>query len=182
MKQALRSLMFASALGLLTTAPGYAADATAVPEGAQTGDEVMSAQAAETIRGKLLSVQDAKYTIETGPGRQESIRAENNTRFEGGYKGMEGDWIEALVAPDMQIKSLKKSTPAYTVEGDILTVTGDLLVVKDPAGKETRLQIGKDTKVAGTHKVGDRIRAEYTPDGHALSVKPSQITRGTGGG
>jgi len=182
MKRLRRSMMLVCAFSLFTFGSIYAAEPTEVPSGAQTGDEVMAAKATETMRGKLLKVQDTIYTVETAPGTQASIRAENNTKFEGGYKGSEGDWIEALVTPDMQIKSLKRSIPAYTVEGDVLTASGDTFVVRDSGGKEIRLQIGKNTKVAGTYKVGDRIKAEYAPDGRAISVKPSQITRGPGGG
>ena len=109
MKRLRRSMMLVCAFSLFTIGSIYAAEPTEVPSGAQTGDEVMAAKAAETVRGKLLRVQDAMYTVETAPGTQASIRAENNTKFEGGYKGSEGDWIEALVTPDMQIKSLKRS-------------------------------------------------------------------------
>ena len=169
MKRLRRSMMLVCAFSLFTIGSIYAAEPTEVPSGAQTGDEVMAAKAAETVRGKLLKVQDTIYTVETAPGTQASIRAENNTKFEGGYKGSEGDWIEAFITPQMHVKSM-------------LTASGDTFVVRDSGGKEIRLQIGKNTKVAGTYKVGDRIKAEYAPDGRAISVKPSQITRGPGGG
>ena len=81
----------------------------------------------------------------------------------------------------MMIQSFKKSTPAYTLEGDVLKVDGDFLTVTGEGGKEVRLQTGKDTKLTGKHKVGDRIRAEYTPDGQVLSIKPVKIPRGPGG-
>ena len=96
--------------------------------------------------------------------------------------GAEGDWIEATVTPDMHMESMKKSTPAYTWEGDVLKVDGDAFVVKDDSGKEIRLQSGRDTKLIGSHKVGDQIRAEYTPDGKVLSLRPAKIMRGPGGG
>ena len=60
------------------------------------------------------------------------------------------------------------------VDGNFVTVTGE-------GGKEVRLQTGKDTKLSGSHKVGDRIRAEYTPDGQILSIKEVKIPRGPGG-
>jgi len=82
----------------------------------------------------------------------------------------------------MHIQSLKKSTPAYTVEGDVLKVDGDFLTVTGEGGKEVRLQSGSGTKLTGSHKVGDRIRAEYTPEGQVLSIKPIKIQRGPGGG
>jgi hypothetical protein len=146
----------------------------------QTGDED-SMKDAELIRGKLLKAGEELYTIETSPGTQMSVRTGPKTKYEGNYKGMEGDWIEALVSPDMHIETLKKSTPAYSVEGSVLNVDKEFFVVKDSAGKEIRLNIGNDTEFQGSHKVGDRIRAEFTPDGKALSIKPTKVPVGPPG-
>jgi hypothetical protein len=126
------------------------------------------------IRGKLLKSDDRVYTVETGPGTQTDIRASKLTKFDDGYKGMQGDWIEAMVGQDGAILWLKKSAPGYSLEGDVFKADGDLVFVKDLSGKEVRLKMGKDTKVVGSHKVGERIRAEYTPDGQVLSIKPAK--------
>jgi len=139
----------------------------------QTGDEA-STKDAEWVRGKLLKTADGLYTVETSPGTQISVRTGSNTKYEADYKGVEGDWVAALVSPDMHLETLKKATPAYTVEGSVLNVDKEFFVVKDSAGKEIRLNIGNDTKFQGAHKVGDRVRAEFTPDGKALSIKPTQ--------
>jgi hypothetical protein len=139
----------------------------------QTGDEILARKDAELLRGKLLKMSDELYTVETSPGTQTSVRTGTNTKYEGNYKGMEGDWVEILVTPDQHIQALKRSTPAYTVEGTVLTVDNEFFVVKDSAGKEIRLNIGNDMKFQGAHKVGDRIRAEFSPEGKALSIKPA---------
>jgi len=185
MKSAISWITLSLFFGFIAATSVYAAD----PKGAempgnipQTGDEALAKQDAEVMRGKLVKVQDELYTLETAPGRQVSVRAGTNTKFEGNNKGVEGDWIEAVVTPDMHLASLKKSTPAYSVEGSILKVEGGLFVVKDDSGKEIRLQTGGDTKLSGSHKVGERIKAEYTPEGQALSIKPAKIPRGPGGG
>jgi hypothetical protein len=148
----------------------------------QSGDQLTAQKDAEVYRGKVVKVDAGTYTVETSPGRQVNIRSAGTTKFEENYHGMEGDWIEAVVSPDMHAESIKKATPAYTWEGDLLKVDGDFFVVKDDNGKEIRLQTGKDSKLTGSHKVGDRIRAEYTPDGKVLSVKPAKIPRGPSGG
>jgi hypothetical protein len=132
------------------------------------------------VRGKLIKSDDRHYTVETGPGTQTDMRATKLTKFENDYKGMQGDWIEANVSQDGSIVWLKKSTPAYTLEGDVLKMEGDVFVVKDVSGKEIRLQKGSDTKIVGSHKVGERVRAEYTPDGKALSIKPAKQMGGAG--
>ena len=148
----------------------------------QTGDQLTAQRDAEVFRGKLVKVDAGMYTVETSPGRQVNIRSGGTTKFEDNYMGAEGDWIEAVVSPDMHVTSIKKATPAYIWEGDLLKVDGDFFVVKDDNGKEIRLQTGKDSKLTGSHKVGDRIRAEYTPEGRVLSVKPAKAMRGSGGG
>jgi hypothetical protein len=139
----------------------------------QTGDEA-STKDADWVRGKLIKTGDGLYIFETSPGTQISVRTGSNTKYDGNYKGVEGDWIQALVSPDMNLETLKKATPGYTVEGSVLNVDNEFFVVKDSAGKEIRLNIGGDTKFQGAHKVGDRVRAEFTPEGKALSIKPIQ--------
>ena len=192
MRRQMYWLMVVLILGCVSAMPLYAADQpTGTSKGSQavdipgnipqTGDEALAKKDAEVFRGKLVKIEGEMYTVETSPGTQASIRIGKNTKFEQAYKGMAGDWVEALVTPDMHIQSLKKSTPAYTVEGSVLKVDGDFVVVKDSSGKEIRLNTGKDTKLQGSHKVGDRIRAEYTPEGHALSIKPTKAQIGPPG-
>lgn len=135
---------------------------------------------AVVVRGKLIKFDERLYTVETGPGTQTDMRVSKLTKFENDYKGIQGDWIEANVSQDGSILWLKKSSPAYTLEGDVLKMEGDVFVVKDASGKEIRLQKGSDTKIVGSHKVGERIRAEYTPDGKALSIKPAKQMGGAG--
>jgi hypothetical protein len=174
-------IMLSMFLGFISSALLYAAEPM-IPSGPpQTGDETSAKKDAEVMRGKLLRVEGELYTIETSPGKQVTARTGNNTKVDGSFKGMQGDWIEATVTPDMHIQSIKKSTPAYTLEGDLLKVDGDFLTITGEGGKEVRLQTGKDTKLTGSHKVGDRIRAEYTPDGQVLSIKAVKIPRGPGG-
>jgi hypothetical protein len=192
MSASMKWLMVAVLLGFIGVGPVYAADRSSSPDSStaqgdrgeipQTGDQLTAQRDAEVLRGKLLKAGDGLYTLETSPGRQVTIRSERTTKFDGNYMGAEGDWIEATVTPDMHMESIKKSTPAYVWEGDVLKVDGDALVVKDDTGKEIRLQTGSSSKVTGSHKVGDRIRAEYTPDGKVLSLKPAKIMRGPGGG
>ena len=169
-------------LGFISSASLYAAEPM-IPSGPpQTGDETLAKKDAEVMRGKLLRVEGELYTIETSPGKQLTARTGSNTKVDGNFKGAAGDWIEATVTPDMLLQSIKKSTPAYTLEGDVLKVDGDFLTVTGEGGKEVRLQSGSGTKLTGSHKVGDRIRAEYTPEGQVLSIKPIKIPRGPSGG
>jgi hypothetical protein len=191
MKRQLNWVVAILVLGWVVATPLYAADQPAgsskgsktldtpgnIP---QSGDESLAKKDAEVLRGKLVKVEDQMYILETSPGRQVSIRSGQNTKFESDYKGMTGDWIEALVTPDMHLQSLKKSTPAYMVEGSVLKVEKDSLVVKDSSGKEIRLRMG-NAKIQGSHKVGDSIRAEFTPEGEVLSIRPAKAPIGPEG-
>jgi hypothetical protein len=185
-------LMVVLILGMVVATPLYAADQPAdsskgskaldIPGNIpQSGDESLAKKDAEVLRGKLVKVEDQMYTLETSPGKQVSIRSGQSTKFESDYKGMTGDWIEALVTPDMHLQSLKKSTPAYMVEGSVLKVEKDSLVVKDSSGKEIRLRMGKDAKIQGSHKVGDSVKAVFTPEGEVLSIKPAKAPIGPEG-
>lgn len=61
---------------------------------------------------------------------------------------------------------------ARTVDGTLLKIDGEFYVVQDPAGKEVRLHVSEDTKqLGGKKQPGDKIRAEATEDGHAISIQ-----------
>jgi exosome complex RNA-binding protein Csl4 len=57
-----------------------------------------------------------------------------------------------------------------TVQGDVLKIEGDSYVVKDMGGKEIRLHVDKTTELEGSFKAGDKIEAQVTEKGHALSI------------
>ncbi len=57
-----------------------------------------------------------------------------------------------------------------TVQGDVLKIEGDSYVVKDMTGKEIRLHVDKTTKLEGSFKAGDKIEAQVTEKGDALSI------------
>ena len=69
---------------------------------------------------------------------------------------------EQMAAPGSQI-----------VKGDLLRIDGEFYVVKEPSGKEVRLHVDKTSKLEGTFKAGDKIEAQASDQGHALSIKPA---------
>ena len=60
-----------------------------------------------------------------------------------------------------------------TIQGDLLKIEGEFYVVKDAAGQEVRLHVDKTTRLEGNLKAGDKIQAQATDKGHALSIKPA---------
>jgi hypothetical protein len=64
------------------------------------------------------------------------------------------------------------------VKGDLLRIDGDFYVVKEPSGKEVRLHVDGTSKLEGSFKAGDKIEAEASAKGHALSIKPAGAAPG----
>ena len=74
-----------------------------------------------------------------------------------------------------QVQALEgsKSTASAGVNGDVLYWEGEELIVKDISGREIRLRVTAETKIegaAGPLKTGDKILAQITPEGRALSI------------
>lgn len=72
-------------------------------------------------------------------------------------------------------EALEGSQPTATiaVNGDVLYWEGEEIVMKEISGREVRLQVTAETKiegVAGRLKTGDKITAQVSSDGHALSI------------
>ena len=58
-----------------------------------------------------------------------------------------------------------------TVNGDLLKIDGEFYVLHDMTGKEIRLHVDKNTKTDGGFKTGDKVEAQVTAKGHAVSMK-----------
>ncbi len=67
-----------------------------------------------------------------------------------------------------------KPDDSQSISGEILSVKGEMYVVKDATGKEVNLHVDESTEKSGSLKKGDRIEAEITSDGHALSLKKAE--------
>lgn len=61
-----------------------------------------------------------------------------------------------------------------TVKGEITKIEGENYVVKDASGKEARLHVDKTTQKEGALKVGDKVEASVTKEGHAISIKAAK--------
>jgi hypothetical protein len=64
------------------------------------------------------------------------------------------------------------SSPSQTVRGEVLTLDGAYVYVKDAAGKEVKLHTDQNTMTMDGTKVGpgDNITADVTPTGHATFI------------
>ena len=74
-----------------------------------------------------------------------------------------------------QAQALEGSQSSVTpgITGDVLYWEGEELIVKEISGKEVRLRVTAETKIegaAGPLKTGDKVVAQVTPEGHALTI------------
>jgi len=80
--------------------------------------------------------------------------------------------LSSMVEPILTDSSKTMAMPEQIVKGDVLMTEGEFYIVKDITGHEVRLHVNKETKLDGTVKVkvGDKIEARVTPEGHAISI------------
>jgi hypothetical protein len=79
----------------------------------------------------------------------------------------------AIVVPIASAEPSLPPTAGTEIKGDVLYWEGEELIVKEISGREARLRVTADTKIQGASgrlKTGDKIAAQVTPDGHALSI------------
>jgi uncharacterized protein YdeI (BOF family) len=81
--------------------------------------------------------------------------------------------ISASYAADPAAKSTGSSA-AQTLKGEVLKIDGENYTIKDASGKEVRIHVDKTTKTEGALKVGDKVEAQTTPEGHATSIKTAK--------
>lgn len=66
--------------------------------------------------------------------------------------------------------SSKIAASELTIKGDVQMIEGEFCFVRDTTGHEVRLHVNNQTKVEGKLKVGDKIEARVTSEGHAISI------------
>jgi hypothetical protein len=78
----------------------------------------------------------------------------------------------ALVVPAASAEP-SQSTASTEIKGDVLYWEEGELIVKEISGRQARLRVTGDTKIQGVSgklKTGDKITAQVTPQGQALSI------------
>ena len=73
----------------------------------------------------------------------------------------------AISGPEQHLST---PPPPPSFEADLLRIDGNRYVVKDSAGVERQVLVGKDTEIFGQVKAGDRIQLWIQPDGHAQTI------------
>jgi hypothetical protein len=66
--------------------------------------------------------------------------------------------------------SSKAAASELTIKGDVQMIEGEFYFVKDTTGHQVRLHVNNETKLEDRIKVGDKIEAKVTSEGHATSI------------
>jgi exosome complex RNA-binding protein Csl4 len=134
----------------------------------------------QTVNGDVLKIEGEFYIVKDMTGKEIRLHVDQTTKLEGAIRA--GDKIEAQVTEKGHAVSIAKplvadaQTPGpQTVNGDVLKIEGEFYTVKDMTGKEVRLHADKTTELTGAVKAGDKIEAQVTEKGHALSMKRIQV-------
>lgn len=72
--------------------------------------------------------------------------------------------------PAMIDSSGTTAAAELVVKGDVLTIEGEIYTVKDTTGHQVRLHVNNESKLESRFKVGDKIEAHVTSEGHATSI------------
>ena len=78
--------------------------------------------------------------------------------------------------PQKKTETMPQSaSPATaTIQGQVLKIESDSLIVSTGGGGQARLKLDGNTKMQGSPKVGDKVEAELSPERNVLSLKVSQ--------
>jgi hypothetical protein len=75
--------------------------------------------------------------------------------------------------------SSKAATSDLTIMGDVQMIEGEFYFVKDTTGHQVRLHVNNETQLGDRIKVGDKIEARVTSEGHATSITVQIPQNGT---
>ena len=141
----------------------------------------MPASGSRTIKGDVLKIEGDVYTVHDTAGHEVPLHVDKTTRMEGTVRI--GEKVEAQVTEKGHAVSIKLVNESgggmaalgpQTVKGDVLKIEGEIYTVHDTAGHEVRLHVDKTTKLEGAFKAGDKVVAQVTDKGHALSIEHVQ--------
>lgn len=72
--------------------------------------------------------------------------------------------------PAAQPKPAPATATVQSFKGQLVAIEGEQYIVKDAAGKEVRLHVNQETVLQSGLRVGDKIDAEVSANGHAVTL------------
>lgn len=80
----------------------------------------------------------------------------------------------AEIFADMPMGAAQPAASPQVIKGDLLSIKGEVYVVRDVFGRLVRLRVNKETKRERLVVPGEKVEVEMMPDGRALSIKPAK--------
>ena len=79
----------------------------------------------------------------------------------------------------IQADSSNTAASELTIMGDVQMIEGEFYFIKDTTGHQVRLHVNNETQLVDRIKVGDKIEARVTSEGHATSITVQIPQNGT---
>jgi uncharacterized protein YdeI (BOF family) len=128
----------------------------------------------QTVEGTVQRIEGNDYVIKDLSGREMRLQVDRTTKLDGNITA--GDRVVALTNPAATDASYVSNmyilgTPGV-VQGEVVQINGDSYVVREPTGREVRLNTTPSTVRNGNVAVGDRVIAYLGPSStaHAESI------------
>jgi hypothetical protein len=75
--------------------------------------------------------------------------------------------------------SSQTATSERMIKGDVQMIEGEFYFVRDTSGHQVRLHVNHETKLEDRIKVGDKVEARVTPEGHVMVMAVEVPQNGT---
>jgi hypothetical protein len=167
MKKIITSVLVVALLFLITgTTIGAAEQASSAAESQKKAME----QAPSSAEPPKKAMEQAPSTAE--PEKKAMEQAPSTAEPE--KKAVEQ--APSAAEPQKKAGTMPQSaSPATaTIQGQVLKIESDSLIVSTGGGGQARLKLDGNTKIQGSPKVGDKVEAELSPERNVLSLKVSQ--------
>ncbi len=131
----------------------------------------------------ILSFVMAPLTYAAGEKQQDQrqmFQEENSDKAQQGQQLMNEQPMKSQQAQtQQQMQQKMQQTPGTAVKGDLLKMEGEFYTIHDTSGHEVRVHIDKTTKLDASLPfiVGDKVEAQVTAQGHALSIKHVTVAK-----
>lgn len=80
----------------------------------------------------------------------------------------------AEISAGVPMVAAQPAASPQVIKGDLLSIKGEVYVVRDVFGRLVRLRVNKETKRERLVVPGEKVEVEMMPDGRALSIKPTK--------
>ena len=130
----------------------------------------------QTIEGVVQRLEGSDYVVKDLAGKEVRLNVDRTTRLDGNITA--GDRIVAVTNPmasqGAYVTTMYLLGSPGVIQGEIVRIEGNSYVIRDLAGRETRIETNAATVRNGNASVGDRVVAYLGP---SSGIRAESITR-----